>query len=108
MRQLKHRGNEPAPVMKSYGSQSRATYDTHDGVGVAGIAAVLGMGIILAGRLDFGWGFLAMALVVVGIFARGLYWRRKRRNPKISPSMPSASTVQRKDPAKNQRHSQET
>lgn len=87
----KHKESAPAPVMKSYGSQSRATLDTHDGVGVAGLAAVIGLGIILAGRLDFGPGFLALALVTGGIFALGLYWLRQRRDAKSVSSTDSSS-----------------
>lgn len=87
----KHRESEPAPVMKSYGSVSRATFDTHGGVGLAGLAAVIGMGVIVAGRLDFGAGFMALALAAGGIIALGLYWLRQRRNAKSSASADSTS-----------------
>jgi len=87
----KHKESDPAPVMKSYGSQSRATLDTHGGVGIGGLAAVIGMGIILAGRLDFGPGFLVLTLVTGGIFALGLYWLRQRRDAKSVSSTDSSS-----------------
>jgi len=87
----KHKESDPAPVMKSYGSQSRATLDTHGGVGIGGLAAVIGMGIILAGRLDFGPGFLVLTLVTGGIFALCLYWLRQRRDAKSISSTDSSS-----------------
>ncbi len=87
----KHRESDPVPVMKTYGSLSRATLDTHGGVGVAGLAAVIGMGVILAGRLDFGAGFLALAVVAGGIIALGLYWLRQRRHAKSLASADSSS-----------------
>ncbi|HET9839876.1 MAG TPA: hypothetical protein VFR84_16735 [Candidatus Angelobacter sp.] len=87
----KHKESDPAPVMKSYGSVSRATLDTHGGVGLAGIAAVIGMGVIVAGRLDFGAGFLALAVVAGGVIALGLYWLRQRRYAKSATSADSSS-----------------
>lgn len=77
--------------MKSYGSLSRATLDTHGGVGLAGIAAVIGMGVIVAGRLDFGAGFLTLALAGGGMIALGLYWLRQRRNAKSPAEADSSS-----------------
>jgi fucose 4-O-acetylase-like acetyltransferase len=68
-----------------------AASGTHEGAGLAGIAAIVGMSVILAGRIDFGWGFLALALVAGCIFAAGMYWRRQRRSAGESTSVASAS-----------------
>lgn len=87
----KHKESEPAPVMKTYGSVSRATLDTHGGVGLAGLAAVIGMGIILGGRIDFGPGFLALAAVAGVMIALGMYWLRQRRNANSVSSADSTS-----------------
>lgn len=87
----KHRDSAPEPVMRSYGSVSRATAYTHDGVGIAGLVAVIGMGVIVAGRLDFGVGFLVLALAGGGIIAMGLYWLRRRRYARSLGSSDSSS-----------------
>lgn len=73
-----HNGAEPAPVMKSHGSESTAAYTTHDGGGVAVPVTVIGMTLILAGRFDGGWQFLSLALLGGGAMALGLYWLRFR------------------------------
>jgi hypothetical protein len=49
------------------------------------------MGLIVAGRLDFGTGFLALALAGGGIIAVGLYWLRQRRYAKSLGSSDSSS-----------------
>jgi hypothetical protein len=76
------------PVMKSHGSDSTATYTTHDGGGVAGFVTVIGVTLILAGRFDGGWQFLSLALLTGSAMALGLYWLRSRgQNSRIADYM---------------------
>lgn len=68
--------------MKSYGTPGIAASGTHEGAGLAGIAAIVGMSLILAGKFDFGRSFLIMALAGGAILALGMYWLRQRRDAK--------------------------
>ena len=80
-----HSGAEIAPVMKSHGSESVATYTTHDSGGVAVLVTVIGMTLILDRRFDDGWQFLSLALLAGGAMALGLYWLRVRgQNSRIA------------------------
>jgi hypothetical protein len=74
-----HRYPEIAPVMKSHGSESIATHKTHDGAGFAAVVTVVGVTVILVGRLAFAWQFLALALFAGGSMALGQYWARSGR-----------------------------
>jgi hypothetical protein len=74
-----HSAAEITPVMKSHGSESVATYTTHDGVGVAAFVTVIGLCFIFAGRFDFGWQFLALAFLAGRAIALVLSWRNDRR-----------------------------
>jgi len=86
---------EIPPVMKSHGSESTATYTTHDGVGVAAFVTVIGMSFIFAGRFDFGWLFLALALFAGRAMAFGMYWLSDRRQNSgiVSYTMPVAGGI---------------
>jgi len=77
--------------MKSYGIPTRAASGTHEGAGLAGIAAMVGMSLILAGKFDFGQGFLILALGAGALLAGGMYWLRQRRDAKGVRSVALAS-----------------
>ena len=83
------------PVMKSHGSESTATYTTHDGIGVAAFVTVIGMSFIFAGRFDFGWLFLALALFAGRAMALGMVWLSNRRQNSgiVSYTMPVAGGI---------------
>lgn len=90
-----HRDAEIAPVMKSHGSESAATYTTHEDVGVAALATMIGTAFILGGRFDFGRLFLALAVLAGGAMALGLNWLRIRRENSgiVSYTLPVAGGI---------------
>lgn len=64
------------PVMKSHGSESIATYKTHDGVGALGLVTILGLGSGLTTFFSDGWQFLSLTVLAGCTLALVLYWRR--------------------------------
>lgn len=90
MPRLRQRDSEPPPVMKSYGTPGIPASGTHEGAGLAGVAAIVGMSFIVAGQFPFGWGFLVLGLAGGGIFAAGMYWRRQKRDAGTSTSVTPA------------------
>jgi hypothetical protein len=64
-----HSDVEITPVMKNHGSEGIATHNTHDGAGVAAFVTVVGMTVILVGRLAFAWQFLSLSLLAGGAMA---------------------------------------
>lgn len=70
---------EITPVMKSHGSERIPAYTTHDGAGVAAFVTVVGLTVILVGRIAFAWQFLSLALLAGGAMALVLYCVRNRQ-----------------------------
>jgi hypothetical protein len=64
------------PVMKSHGSESIATYKTHDVAGALGLVTIIGLGSGLAARFSDGWQFLS--LTVLAGCALALVWYRRQ------------------------------
>jgi len=78
-----------SPVMKTHGSESIATYNTHDVAGALGLVTIIGLGSGLATRFSDGWQFIMMrfhalryffGLVIVsgGVIALLLRWLHRR------------------------------
>jgi hypothetical protein len=62
--------------MKSHGSESIATYKTHDSAGALVFATAIGVSLVLGGRLRGGWEFLSLAVLAGCALALVLYWRQ--------------------------------
>jgi hypothetical protein len=65
-----------SPVMKTHGSESIATYNTHDVAGALGLVTIIGLGSGLATRFSDGWQFLSITAVAGCALALVLYWRQ--------------------------------
>lgn len=65
-----------SPVMKSHGSESIATYTTHDGAGALGLVTIIGLGSALATRFSDGWQFLSLTVLAGCALALVMYWRQ--------------------------------
>jgi hypothetical protein len=65
-----------SPVMKTHGSESIATYNTHDVAGALGLVTIIGLGSGLATRFSDGWQFLSLTVVAGCALALVLYWRQ--------------------------------
>ena len=65
-----------SPVMKSHGSESIATYTTHDGVGALGLVTIVGLGSGLATGFSDGWQLLSLTVLAGCALALVLYWRQ--------------------------------
>jgi hypothetical protein len=79
-----HSNAQITPVMKSHGSESIATYKTHDSAGALVFATVIGVSLVLGGRLRGGWEFLSLAVPAGCAVALVLYLSRNRRASNIS------------------------
>jgi len=79
-----HSNAQIAPVMKSHGSESKATYNTHDSAGALGLVTIIGLGCALAMRFNDGWQFLSLTVLAGCAVALVLYWGRNRRAANIS------------------------
>jgi len=79
-----HSNAQISPVMKSHGSKSIATYKTHDDPGALGFITVIGVSLVLGGRLAGGWEFLSLAMPAGWAVALVLYLSRNRRASNIS------------------------
>ncbi|HEY2171501.1 MAG TPA: hypothetical protein VGJ30_17885 [Candidatus Angelobacter sp.] len=79
-----HSNAQITPVMKSHGSESIATYKTHDSAGALVLLTAIGVSLVLGGRLDGGWHFLSLAVPAGGAVALVLYWIRSRQDASIS------------------------
>ncbi len=64
------------PVMKSHGSESIATYQTHDSAGALGLVTIIGLGSALAARFSDGWQFLLLTALAGCALALVFYWRQ--------------------------------
>ena len=62
--------------MKSHGSESIATYKTHDVTGALGLVTIIGLGSGLATRFSDGWQFLSLTVLAGCALALVLYWRQ--------------------------------
>lgn len=71
-----HSNAQITPVMKSHGSESIATYNTHDGAGALGLIAIIGLGSGLATRFSDGWQFLSLTVLAGCALALVLYRRQ--------------------------------
>ncbi len=65
-----------SPVMKSHGSESIATYTTHDGAGALCLVTIVGLGSGLATSFSDGWQLLSLAALAGCAMALVLYWRQ--------------------------------
>jgi hypothetical protein len=65
-----------SPVMKTHGSESIATYNTHDVAGALGLVTIIGLGSGLATRFSDGWQFLSLTVLAGCALALVLYWRQ--------------------------------
>ena len=74
-----HSNAQITPVMKSHGSESVATYNTHDSAGGLVFVTAIGVSLVLGGRLSGGWEFLSLAVLAGCSAALALYWIRNRR-----------------------------
>jgi len=79
-----HSNAQISPVMKSHGSKSIATYKTHDDPGALALFTVIGVSLVLGGRLAGGWEFLSLAMPAGWAVALFLYWSRNKRASTIS------------------------
>jgi hypothetical protein len=79
-----HSNAQIAPVMKSHGSESRATHNTHDSAGALGLVTIIGLGCALAMRFNDGWQFLSLTALAGCSIALVLYLSRNRRASNIS------------------------
>jgi len=79
-----HSNAQISPVMKSHGSKSIATYKTHDDPGALALFTVIGVSLVLGGRLAGGWEFLSLAMPAGWAVALALYLSRNRRASNIS------------------------
>jgi len=64
------------PVMKSHGSESIATYKTHDVAGALGLVTIIGLGSGLTTFFSDGWQFLSLTVLAGCTLALVLYWRQ--------------------------------
>lgn len=71
-----HSNAQITPVMKSHGSESIATYQTHDGAGALGLVTIIGLGSGLAARFSDGWQFLLLTALAGCALALVFYWRQ--------------------------------
>ena len=71
-----HSNAQITPVMKSHGSESIATYKTHDVAGALGLVTIIGLGSILGTRFSDGWQFLSLTVLAGCALALVLYWRQ--------------------------------
>ena len=79
-----HSNAQITPVMKSHGSKSIATYKTHDDPGALAFITVIGVSLVLGGRLAGGWEFLSLAMPAGWAVALVLYLSRNKRASTIS------------------------
>jgi len=71
-----HGNAQITPVMKSHGSESIATYKTHDVAGALCLVTIIGLGSGLATRFTDGWQFLLLTVLAGCALALVLYWRQ--------------------------------
>jgi hypothetical protein len=71
-----HGNAQITPVMKSHGSESIATYKTHDSAGALVFATAIGVSLVLGGRLSGGWEFLSLTVLAGCALALVFYWRQ--------------------------------
>lgn len=79
-----HSNAQISPVMKSHGSESIATYKTHDGAGGLVLATAIGVCLVLGGRLAGGWAFLSLVVPAGSAVALILNWSHSRQDANIS------------------------
>ncbi|MBZ5508083.1 MAG: hypothetical protein LAO78_21680 [Acidobacteriia bacterium] len=82
---IEHRGrSQAAPIISSDQPQSVSTYKGRDNSGALAFATAIAVGLILGGRLQGGWGFLALVMPCAWVVALGLYWTRQRQSPSLA------------------------
>jgi hypothetical protein len=75
-----------SPVMKTHGSESIATYNTHDVAGALGLVTIIGLGSGLATRFSDGWQFLSITAVAGMRSGPGLVLAARLRRLRIPDS----------------------
>jgi hypothetical protein len=69
---------------ESHGSESIATYKTHDSAGALVFVTAISVCLILGGRLAGGWAFLSLVVPAGSAVALVLNWSRSRQASNIS------------------------
>ena len=80
-----HRGrSQAAPTIRSGRTQSVAHYKARDNSGGLAFATVIAVGLVLGGRVQGGWEFLALVVPCAWVVALGLSWTRQRQGSSLA------------------------
>src|SRR4029077_16176600 len=79
-----HSGGRPVQVVSSKPPHKISSYKAPDTSGALVFATAIAVSLILGGRVNGGWGFLALVVPCAWLVALALYWTRERQTASLA------------------------